>query len=394
MNILYLSDIRFPLERANGIQTMETCYALSERGHNVQLIVRPDTSLPARDPFEFYGLTPNSRLTFEYVPVMGPPIARRAVYLAHVIKRFLDFRQWSMIFTRDLGVAAMVLKLPSRLRAPVVYESHGYAPVFAETLPELVTGKESGSARKLRRLEKRERQVWQCADGYVATTHVLVDELTRRFGPRERLVTLGNAARIESDPRVGSGTPSGPPIAVYAGHFYRWKGVDVFLEALAHVPDLRGLLVGGYPGDPDEARLRALARQLGIGGRVTFTGLVPRAEVCRLVRSATVCVVPTVDTPSARYTSPLKLFEYMACGRPVIISDLPPIREVVEDEQTALLVPPGDVGKLADALRRVLADEVLAVQMTRRASEIVSKYSWVQRAESLDDLFQAVVNSG
>jgi|TARA_B100000949_G_scaffold43583_1_gene37294 glycosyltransferase involved in cell wall biosynthesis len=84
----------------------------------------------------------------------------------------------------------------------------------------------------------------------------------------------------------------------------------------------------------------------------------------------------------------------MACGRPVIISDLPPIREVVEDEQTALLVPPGDAGKLADALRRVLADEVLAVQMTRRASEIVSKYSWVQRAESLDDLFQAVVNSG
>ena len=79
MNILYLSDIRFPLERANGIQTMETCYALSERGHNVQLLVRPDTSLPARDPFEFYGLTPNSRLTFEYVPVMGPPIARRAV---------------------------------------------------------------------------------------------------------------------------------------------------------------------------------------------------------------------------------------------------------------------------------------------------------------------------
>jgi|TARA_B110000263_G_C14804985_1_gene283747 glycosyltransferase involved in cell wall biosynthesis len=84
----------------------------------------------------------------------------------------------------------------------------------------------------------------------------------------------------------------------------------------------------------------------------------------------------------------------MACGRPVIISDLPPIREVVEDEQTALLVPPGDAGKLADALRRVLADEVLAVQMTRRASEIVSKYSWAQRAESLDDLFQAVVNSG
>ena len=82
MNILYLSDIRFPLERANGIQTMETCYALTERGHSVQLVVRPDTYLPARDPFKFYGLAPTARLTFEYAPVIGSPVVRRAVYMA------------------------------------------------------------------------------------------------------------------------------------------------------------------------------------------------------------------------------------------------------------------------------------------------------------------------
>ena len=393
MNILYLSDIRFPLERANGIQTMETCYALAERGHHVQLVVRPDTYLPARDPFEFYGLVATSRLVFNYAPVIGSPIVRRAVYLAYVIEHLLGSRQWNMIFTRDLGVAATVLRFPARFRAPIVYESHGYAPVFAETLAELVTGKESGGSRKLRRLEKRERRVWQCADGYVATTQVLVDELTRRFGTREQLVTLGNATHIENAPSLESGTASGLPVAVYAGHFYHWKGVDVFLEALALVPGLRGLLVGGHPGDPDEARLKALVHTLGIGDRVTFTGLVPRAEVGRLVRSATVCVVPTVDTPSARYTSPLKLFEYMACGRPVIISDLPPVREVVENEQTALLVPPGDAGKLAAAFRRLLGDKVLAARITRCASEVVSKYSWAQRAKNLEDLFQVVVNS-
>ena len=373
---------------------METCYALAERGHHVQLVVRPDTYLPRRDPFEFYGLAPTSRLVFDYAPVIGSPIVRRVVYLAYVIAHLLNSRQWSMIFTRDLGVAATALKFPSRLRPPIVYESHGYAPVFAETLAELVPGKESVGSRKLRRLEKRERHVWQCADGYVATTQVLVDELTTRFGIRERLVTLGNATHIESVPSLEAGTMSGPPVAVYAGHFYQWKGVDVFIKALAQVPELHGLLVGGHPGDRDEARLQSLVYTLGIDDRVTFTGLVPRAEVDRLVRSATVCVVPTVDTPSARYTSPLKLFEYMACGRPVIISDLPPVREVVEDEQTALLVPPSDAGKLAEALRRLLGDKVLATRMTRRASEVVSKYSWAQRAESLERLFQAVVNPG
>ena len=56
VRILYLADIRFPLERANGIQSMETCHALAARGHDVTLVVRPDTHTPPRDPFAFYGL--------------------------------------------------------------------------------------------------------------------------------------------------------------------------------------------------------------------------------------------------------------------------------------------------------------------------------------------------
>ena len=62
VRILYFADIRFPLERANGIQTMETCHALAVRGHDVSLVVRPDTHTPARDPFEYYGVARTSRL--------------------------------------------------------------------------------------------------------------------------------------------------------------------------------------------------------------------------------------------------------------------------------------------------------------------------------------------
>ena len=60
VRILYFADIRFPLERANGIQTMETCHALAGRGHDVHLVVRPDTHAPARDPFAYYGLRPST----------------------------------------------------------------------------------------------------------------------------------------------------------------------------------------------------------------------------------------------------------------------------------------------------------------------------------------------
>ena len=84
MRILYLADTRFPLERANGIQTFETCRALAARGHAVTLIVRPDTTEPARDPWDFYGAARDSRLTINVAPTIAGPV-RRPAYLLGVL---------------------------------------------------------------------------------------------------------------------------------------------------------------------------------------------------------------------------------------------------------------------------------------------------------------------
>src|SRR3954454_21942212 len=81
VRILYLADIRFPLERANGIQSMHTCHALAERGHDVSMVVRPDTHVPPRDPFAFYGLPRSERLHLEIAAVTGPEVTRRVGYL-------------------------------------------------------------------------------------------------------------------------------------------------------------------------------------------------------------------------------------------------------------------------------------------------------------------------
>ena len=137
MTVLYLADIRLPLERANGIQTMETCHALARRGHDVRLLVRPDTTSPARDPFAFYDLAPLANFTIARVGVRGPATFRRVHYLTGAIAEALRARprgdggRWraDVIFTRDLGVASMILRWPRMRRPPLVYESHGYAPV-------------------------------------------------------------------------------------------------------------------------------------------------------------------------------------------------------------------------------------------------------------------------
>src|SRR5512136_2079216 len=89
VHILYFADIRFPLERANGIQTMQTCWALAARGHGVALVVRADSSGMARDPFSFYGVPANPALSIERVRVAGPQALRRASYLIRAASRAL-----------------------------------------------------------------------------------------------------------------------------------------------------------------------------------------------------------------------------------------------------------------------------------------------------------------
>src|SRR6185369_1823445 len=110
MRILSLADIRFPLERANGIQTIETCHALARRGHQVTLLVRPDTQRPARDPLAFYDLPPIDTLTIARVPVRGTAVLRRAQYVAAALRRAIGARDIDVVFTRDLGIASLLLR--------------------------------------------------------------------------------------------------------------------------------------------------------------------------------------------------------------------------------------------------------------------------------------------
>ena len=389
MRILYFADVRFPLERANGIQTMETCYALAQRGHDVTLAVRPDTQSPARDPFEYYGLAPNAHLRLERAPVSGPAAARRFGYLAFAIGRTLGRERTDVVMTRDLGVASALLRMPRGVRAPVVYESHGYAPEVAAALPELVATARAPSRAKVKRLEARERHVWQAADGYVTITVGLAADLTTRLGKRKHLAAIPDGVRLRG--AVDIDVPAGNVVG-YAGHLYAWKGVDILLEALALVPAATGLIVGGHAAEPDLARTRARAAQLGLADRVTFTGLVDPGRVADLLRQAAVLVLPNqASAISTRFTSPLKLFEYMAAGRAIVASDLPSIREVLHDGVDALLVPPGDPGALGEAIGRLLADRELARRLAAAAAAAVPHYAWDRRAERLESLFRAVV---
>lgn len=395
MNIFSFADTRFPIERANGVQTMQTCHALACDGHTVTLLVRPDSQTPARDVYTFYGLPPVSGLRIDAVATSGAATLRRARMLWEGIRRALS-GSYDVVFTRDLGLASLLTRIPAGRRPGLIYESHGIAPIVSAEMPVLLGRPDlAPSASKLRRLDRREATVWRHADAYVTITQALADDLASRYGQRNNVFVVPDGAVVGGVGGVGGAKADGATItAGYAGHLYPWKGIDVFVRAVAMTPTVRGLIVGGHPGEPDLARVTALIDDLGVAHRMTITGLLPPTHVAAALDDADVLVLPNTHSAiSDRYTSPLKLFEYLTRGRAIVASDLPSIREILTDGQTALLVEAGNAEALAGALQRLGEDSALRHRLSAAAGALAPGFSWARRAERLRPALTAAVRS-
>jgi glycosyltransferase involved in cell wall biosynthesis len=387
VTVLYFADTRFPIERANGLQTMETCYALAQRGHNVTLVVRPDSARMPRDPFAYYGLPRLANLKVHNVPGGSQRHARRLRFLVTAVRTAAS-RLDAVTITRDLGLASWLLQMPRSRRPRVVYESHGHAVTVAEEMPALLGRADRVAApRKLARLERREQRVWSRAGAYLTLTQALADEMTSRYGARSGVFVVPDGARPVNHLPAPSSTPF---IAGYAGHLYPWKGVDVFVRALQYAPGVHALIVGGHPGERDLERINRLVRSLDLESRVTITGLVPPREVTSRLASASALVLPNIASAiSERYTSPLKLFEYLHMGRPIVASNLTALREVLTDGLSALLVPPGDERAVGRALLRLKNEPATANALASGAQALAPLYTWTARAEKIERALSA-----
>ncbi|HVR70077.1 MAG TPA: glycosyltransferase, partial [Vicinamibacteria bacterium] len=202
---------------------------------------------------------------------------------------------------------------------------------------------------------------------------------------------VANGCDVPLDRRFPGLATARPPRVLYAGQLYPWKGVDVLVEAMALVPEARLVILGGLEGERDLARVRDLVEARGLAARTEMPGTLPQARVASELARAAVVAVPFLRTAmTERHTSPLKAFEAMAAGRPLVASDLPSSREFLRDGRNALLVPPGDAGALAAAVARLLADPALAERLARNAWDEAPAYSWDARARALRALFDEV----
>jgi glycosyltransferase involved in cell wall biosynthesis len=262
-------------------------------------------------------------------------------------------------------------------RWPLVYECHMIGALYRADHGE--------SPRKVARVDRLERDIYAAARGVAVLNGLLEQEVRRRFD------YTGPIARIPGaiDPGLFARAWGGGDgrTVVYAGSMQFWKGLETLLAAARHAPELRLRLVG----DADN-ELRARVAAAGLADRVEFCGRVPQRELPRLLAPCACAVHPLPPglNVSERFTSPLKVFEYLAVGVPVVAPDLPSLREMLQDGVNARLYTPGDADALAAALRQVCTDAALARKLSEGGQQTAGQYTFDARAATLMQLFARV----
>ncbi len=367
MKITYLANVRLPTERAYGIQIIQMCRAFALQGAEVTLLFPFRISRAIKGSvFEYYSIDPIfSAKKLHVLDFYLPGILNKAAFhiknlisaCALVVATLRE--RGDKIYSRD----ELPIYLLSFFKDNLCFEAHTFSP--ARTL-------------YYRRFRARSVKV-------IVISEALKEEFVR-FGFSENLVLVApDGVDIESfggtiskdEARQKLNLPLDAYIVMYSGHLFERKGAHVLAQAAPLLPEALFVFVGGT-----DREVQQFKKNYGQGSNIVIVGYRPHKEVPIYLQAADVLVLPNSakESVSDQFTSPLKLFEYMASRRPIVASDLKVLREVLHDA-SAVFVPADQPEPLAQALETLQRNKELRAQLAERAFADVTGYTWEARAK-------------
>jgi len=340
------------------------------------------------------GSRPRGEIAVEVVdvPVLNAPVIRPLLVYALLFLLPL-VHAWrhrpDCVYTRPQHSPLPVL-LARLLRVPLVLEVNGDSHDHYRTL---------GASRwRLGFVDAVDGFLARGADLIVPITDGLARMLEVRYGvPADRMRVIGSG----SDPelfrpldaltcRQKLGLDVHASFVGFVGSFFRYQGIDTLIDAAPRIlrahPRARFLLVGD---GVTRAEWAGRVETAGLGDAFVFTGQVPYADVATYIGAMSVCVAPFLANRGE--TSPLKIFDYLACGRPVVASRIPAVEPIVAACGAVVAVPPDDPDALADAIVGLLADPGQSAQLGARGRDfIVKRHSWRQAAVEMAQTLESV----
>lgn len=373
MKISYVVNARIPTEKAHGLNVMTMCKNFSELGHEVELVVPQRKNSIQNDPFDFYDVPKN--FTIKFLPSLDlfnfeKQIGKVAFFIqffTFFFSAFLKilFSERKVIYTRNHQFAYL-----SFFGKKVFFECH--------SLP-----------RKTRLF------VFLCKrmKGVVVVTKQIKKKMIELGISESKIMIAPDAVDLkifdikvsQEEAQKKLNLPRDKKLLIYTGKFKTMnmdKGISDILKALAGLDDSFVFLAVGGSKD-DVSFYINKAKQSGVEKKCIFLGHKKQKELAIYQKAADVLLMPFPGNEHfAFYMSPIKMFEYMASKRPIIASDLPSIRDVL-NEQNSFLCLPDKSKDLAEKIEFVIKQESVAKEKFQNAYSAVKEYTWQKRAKRI-----------
>lgn len=369
MKITYIAPSAIPSETANSMQVMKVCQAFTRLGHDVELVVAGAPFADRQALKSHYGLNTDIQITWlPFVPALRKiDFALKSIYHAKM-------NRTELVYTRLVRVAVLAL----RIGLPVILEMH-----------DVPTGR-LGPKLYQRYLRLRGRKMTVFITSSLKT---LIEDKLHVFHKENETFISPDGVDLERFQNLPAAPEARQAIqlperftVVYSGGFYPGRGLEILLDLAAAFPAIQFLCIGGNPQATREWQSKADAMHLT---NFTLTGFIANEKLPMYQAAGDVLLVPyrkqvagSSGGDIASVTSPMKVFEYMACGRAILCSDLPVLHEVL-NEKNAAFYPPEDLQALIVGLGKLQKNKDLRESLGRQASKDVVKYSWDERMNAI-----------
>jgi len=367
MKLIYIVNVGLPGEWAHCIQIMKMCEAFAQNGLEVELVTGMKRATDEKI-LAYYNIKTKFKIT--KIPYFD--FSSKSASKINFLIRSLSFLASARLYTLFKNYDVLYF------RAPLAGLFFNNFCLEVHELPRV--------------LKKWHKIAFRKAKKIIVLTKFLKQGIAASGIDEEKIIIAADAVDLDefkinlskNEARLKLSLPADKKIIAYAGNFsfHDWKGVDILLESLKYLPGVVCLLIGGEPAEKAEIKSRFAAENIIITGRKEHK------EIPAYLRAADALILPNKkgNQTSAFYTSPLKLFEYMASERPIVASDLPSIREVLNDSN-AILVEADNAELLAAGISRVLENNLFAAELADKAFTDVRDYTWRKRSEKIVNFF-------
>lgn len=373
MRLLYIANSRIPTEKAHGRQIVKTIEALALAGIEIKLLLPRRKNNITKDLWDFYGVKPIFKVF--YAPDLLLWLEKIYPRAYFILQRFFFgiyaffyavLAKTDCVYSREITFCFFL----SFFKKNVIFEDHEPKKSFLFLYKMF--------------LRKIEKKVIVAANLKNLYEKFVVKKKSYIVAPNGVDLDEFKSATVDKNiwQKEFNLSPS-DKIVLYTGHFYKWKGVNTLINSAKYFdPQIKIVMFGGLP--EDKAEIKKMISDFKLKN-IYLHNFLEHKELIKFIKSADILVLPNTaeEERSAKYTTPIKLFESLAAGVPLVSSNLESFKNYLIDGENAILFRADDAKDLAEKINYLITNPQIAEKISTQALIDAKKYSWARRAEKI-----------